>query len=137
MFLEISQIWQENTCARVSFLIKLQDEACKFIKKETPVQLFCLTSANNCCGLVWMLQAQYVGSLYFIFSIKIILSIMKYFFLLFKVVYVWLSTILAWMYANSLTHWRPMFPFHVPWKHQKTKKKWCFQGVQNENIRWV
>ena len=35
MFLEISQNSQENICARVSFLIKLQAEACNFIKKET------------------------------------------------------------------------------------------------------
>ena len=34
MFLEISQNSQENTCARVSFLIKLQAETCNFIKKE-------------------------------------------------------------------------------------------------------
>ena len=31
VFLEISQNSQENTCARVSFLIKLQAEACNFI----------------------------------------------------------------------------------------------------------
>ena len=34
MFLEISQKWQENTCARVSFLIKLEASACSFIKKR-------------------------------------------------------------------------------------------------------
>ena len=32
LFLEISQISQENTCARVSFLIKLQALACKSSK---------------------------------------------------------------------------------------------------------
>ena len=37
-FLEISQNSQENTCARVSFLMKLQAEA--FIKKETLAQEF-------------------------------------------------------------------------------------------------
>ena len=31
---------QENTCARVSFLIKLQAEACNFIKKETLARCF-------------------------------------------------------------------------------------------------
>ena len=36
VFLEISQNSQENTCTRVSFLIKLQAYACNFIKKETP-----------------------------------------------------------------------------------------------------
>ena len=35
VFLEISQNSQENTCARVSLLIKLQAEPCNFIKKET------------------------------------------------------------------------------------------------------
>ena len=40
MCLEISQSSQENTLARASFLIKLQDEACNFIKKETLTQLF-------------------------------------------------------------------------------------------------
>ena len=39
VFLEISQNLQENTCARVSFLIKLQAGACKFIKKETLAQV--------------------------------------------------------------------------------------------------
>ena len=38
MFLEISQNSQENTCARVSFLIKLQ--AWGFIKKKTLAQAF-------------------------------------------------------------------------------------------------
>ena len=38
LFLEISQNSQENTCARVSFLIKLQ--ACDFIKKGTLGQVF-------------------------------------------------------------------------------------------------
>ena len=38
VFLEISQNTQENTCARVSFLTKLQ--ACNFIKKETLAQVF-------------------------------------------------------------------------------------------------
>ena len=35
VFLEISQNSQENTCARVSVLTKLQAHACNFIKKET------------------------------------------------------------------------------------------------------
>ena len=38
VFFKISQNSQENTCARVSFLIKLQ--ACNFIKKETLAQVF-------------------------------------------------------------------------------------------------
>ena len=40
VFLEILQNSQENTCARVSFLIKLQADACNFIEKETLAQLF-------------------------------------------------------------------------------------------------
>ena len=36
----MSQISQENINAGVSFLIKLQGEACNFIKKETLAQLF-------------------------------------------------------------------------------------------------
>ena len=31
---------QENSSVRVSFLIKLQTEACNFIKKETLIQVF-------------------------------------------------------------------------------------------------
>ena len=40
VFLEISQNSQENTCDRVSFLIKLQASASNFIKKETLAQVF-------------------------------------------------------------------------------------------------
>ena len=40
MFLEISQIPLENTCARGSFLKTLQVSVCNFIKKETVAQVF-------------------------------------------------------------------------------------------------
>ena len=40
VFLNISQNSQENTCARVSFLIKLQARPCNFSKKETLAQVF-------------------------------------------------------------------------------------------------
>ena len=40
VFLEISQSSQENNCARVSFLIKLQGSTCNLIKKETLAQVF-------------------------------------------------------------------------------------------------
>ena len=40
VFLKILQNSQENTCARGSFLIKLQAKACKLIKKETLAQVF-------------------------------------------------------------------------------------------------
>ena len=43
-FLEISQNSQENTCARVSFLIKMQ--AYNFIKKETLAQAFSCESSK-------------------------------------------------------------------------------------------
>ena len=50
VFLEISQNSQENICARVSFLIKLQAD-CNFIKKETLAQVlareFCVISKNT------------------------------------------------------------------------------------------
>ena len=46
VFLEISQISQENTCARVSFLIKLQSWTCNFIKKENLAQVFSLSFAR-------------------------------------------------------------------------------------------
>ena len=54
VFLEISQIPQENTCARASFLIKLQSsgsQAWNFIKIETLAQVFsceiCEVSKNT------------------------------------------------------------------------------------------
>ena len=40
VFLTISQNSQNNTCDRVSFLIKLQVLACNIIKKETVSQAF-------------------------------------------------------------------------------------------------
>ena len=40
VFLKISQNSQENTCARISFLVKLQAEPCNFIKKETLAKVF-------------------------------------------------------------------------------------------------
>ena len=40
LFLEISENSQENTCARVSFLIELPAYACNIIKKENPARCF-------------------------------------------------------------------------------------------------
>ena len=40
VFLEISQSSQKNTCARVSFLVKLQASGLQFIKNETLAQVF-------------------------------------------------------------------------------------------------
>ena len=48
VFLEISQNSQENTCVRVSFLIKLQTQACNFIKKETLLQVFSCEFCEIC-----------------------------------------------------------------------------------------
>ena len=51
VLLESPQSSQKNTCARVSFLIKLQVSACNFLKKETLAQVFfcefCEISTNN------------------------------------------------------------------------------------------
>ena len=41
MFLKISQNLQENTCAKVSFLTRLQAEAFNFIKKKKSGLFFC------------------------------------------------------------------------------------------------
>ena len=70
LFLNASQKSAENTNVRVSFLIKLQDDAWNFIKKETLIQVlssqfceifkntfFCripslAASGSSCCYLV-------------------------------------------------------------------------------------
>ena len=40
VFLKISQNSQENTCVNVPFSLKLEAQACNFIKKETLAQVF-------------------------------------------------------------------------------------------------
>ena len=45
--LAISQNLLENTCIKVSFLIKLQASACNFIEKETLTQVF----SCECCEI--------------------------------------------------------------------------------------
>ena len=51
VFFEILQNSQESTCARVSFLIKLEDSGLQLIKKETLAQVlsreFCKISKNT------------------------------------------------------------------------------------------
>ena len=51
--MEISQKMQKNNCVRASCLIKLQAEACNFIKKETQAEVFpselCEISKNAFC----------------------------------------------------------------------------------------
>ena len=70
VFLEISQNSQENTCARVSFLIKLLPEACNFMKKETLAQVFscefCVISNNTFFieHLRWLLLKFYIFFLF-------------------------------------------------------------------------
>ena len=49
VFLGVSQNLQENTCARASFLIKLQDEACIYIKEGTLAQVF----SCEFCEISW------------------------------------------------------------------------------------
>ena len=39
-FLKVLQNSEESTCARVSFLLKLQTEACNFINKVTLAQVY-------------------------------------------------------------------------------------------------
>ena len=47
MSLKISPNSQENTCNGVSFLIKLQAEACNFIKERTLAQVFSCEFRKN------------------------------------------------------------------------------------------
>ena len=47
LFLKISQNSQENTCARFSFLKKLQADVCNFIKKETLAQVLSCEFCEN------------------------------------------------------------------------------------------
>ena len=63
VFLENSQNSKENTCARVSFLIKLQTWACKFVKKETLAQV-------TLALLLLILNFLYVPSISLTFSKK-------------------------------------------------------------------
>ena len=66
MFLEISQNSQENTWARVSFLIKLQ--TCNFIKKETLAQVFSCEfgeiTKNTFCYRIPLVHASVCNSLF-------------------------------------------------------------------------
>ena len=47
VFLKVPQNSQENTCARVSFLIKLQANVCYFIKKEPLAQVLSCEFSKN------------------------------------------------------------------------------------------
>ena len=52
VFLEILQNSQESIYTRVSFLIKLQDSACNFIKNETGAQVFLWIFKKNLTELL-------------------------------------------------------------------------------------
>ena len=66
-FLEISQNSQENTCARVPFLIKLRALAFNFIKNETLTKVFsceyCEISKNTFCYRTAPVAASVVTSI--------------------------------------------------------------------------
>ena len=66
-FLEISQNSQKNTCVRVSFLIKLQAQACDFIKIETlshrcfPVNFEKFSKNTVFAERVWATASEKIG----------------------------------------------------------------------------
>ena len=61
MFYKISQNSQENTCARVSFLIKLQTESCNFNKKETHVNFAKFLRISFLQNTSWRLLMKIIG----------------------------------------------------------------------------
>ena len=72
VFLETPQNSQENTCARASFLIKLQAQACNLIKKEALAQVFsyefCEISKNTFFQRTPLVAASGIG-IFFIQSL--------------------------------------------------------------------
>ena len=62
MFLEILENWQENTCARVSVLVNLQDLALNFMRKETLAQLFSFEFCNIFKNTVFIENLQATAS---------------------------------------------------------------------------
>ena len=60
VFLEISQNSHENTCVRVSFLIKLEDSALQLYLKKTVTRLFSCEACNFIKkGPIYVLHHQY------------------------------------------------------------------------------
>ena len=49
------------------------------------------------------------------------------------------QTVWAVSKCNSLTYFRPMFPFYTPWNHQKTSGFVTFSGgiERNIDLKWV
>ena len=68
VLLKISQNSQKNTCARGSFLIKLQasDSACNFIKNETLVQVFSCEFCESFKNTFFSECIRATASIYFI-----------------------------------------------------------------------
>ena len=105
VFLKISKKLQENTCARVSFLIKLQSSGLQLhLKKDSGTSVF-----------LWILK---------IFSEHLFLQNTSGRLLLEYKLYVELTTVKASLdiicTSFTLTHLFPMHPFSTPWKHQRT-----------------
>ena len=76
MFLETLQNSQEDTCARVSFLIKLQAEACNFIKGEALAQVFycefCEISKNTFSYRTPLVIASEHNKLAYLFTVTLL-----------------------------------------------------------------
>ena len=73
--LEILQNSQENNCARVFFLVRLQAQTCNFIKKETLAQVFsyevCKISKNTFFTKhVWATASAHVINLLLLFILE-------------------------------------------------------------------
>ena len=73
--LEILQNSQENNCARVFFLIKLQAQTCNFIEKETLTQVFsyevCKISKNTFLTKhIWATASAHVMNLLLFFILE-------------------------------------------------------------------
>ena len=73
--LEILQNSQENNCARVFFLVRLQAQTCNFIKKETLAQVFsyevCKISKNTFFTKhVWATASAHVINLLLFFILE-------------------------------------------------------------------
>ena len=63
--LKVSQNSQENTCARVSCLIKLYTSAYSFVKKETLVQVLSCTFCETCKDVFCTKHSRATPSRYF------------------------------------------------------------------------
>ena len=130
MFLEKLQNSQENTYARVSFLIKLQAPPATLLKKR--LWRWCFPAnfskflrtpflQNTSGGCFWIRDTRWVkkSSFYLSQSNK---PQKKHLAILMKKIRIW--------FWNDF--W-PMFPFYSPWRHQKRR---FFSGVFRCYIKW-